>query len=176
MASVKSTLRSANLRLEGLKLENGLCVDTILVVAANCTYDPQRKAFAAPEGAKVEAGITPASIASFVEANPPDGVTDLQVLLGVGSVVVTARVQAIIAIGVQATGSLISVAGTKVEFKPTDIRVAGGLGVPTGLVDGVLAKVNPLLDLGELPFPLLIDEITVQPEGVRVIAHVDHYP
>jgi len=168
---VNVTLQHAQLRVEGLKLENGLVVDLVTVEAEECSFNAATKSYAAPKGGTLEAYVSAGSVRRFLEDNPPENVKDLDILLGEGRIVVTAKMQAIISVGVTATGHLVARDGTRIEFEPTEVKVAG-FGAPGGLVDSALAGINPLLDLSGLPLPIVVTDIAIQPTSITFQATI----
>jgi hypothetical protein len=166
-------MTAANLTVEAedLEIENGLTFDKVLLRGSGVSYDPVSRRLSVPSAGELEAFVSAQRIADFAAASPPEKVTELDVHLGEGEVRVTARVQALVSVRVEATGRLETVDGAKIEFRATQVKVAG-IGAPGGLVDAVLAEVNPLLDLSGLAIPVRITGVIVTPEGIRLTAAV----
>lgn len=166
---MKLSAGHAELRLAGVALDNGLIVDEVLVETGDVSYEADRRTFVLPGQATVSARISAESILRFVRENPPEAVQDLQVALQDGLVRVSARMQGLLPLGVEAVGRLEIGEGTQIAFRPTSVRVAG-MGAPDALVERVLQSVNPLLDASALPFPVQIQRVDVTPREVRVQA------
>jgi hypothetical protein len=166
---VRVTARTLQLDISGLMLDTGLLIDTVRLTGGGMTYDAETTRLSLPVAASLTAQISSASVAKFVAANPQDEIKDLDVLLGEGRVIVRCKIQRVVSVNVQATGELVAVDGTKVEFRPTEVRAAG-FGLPGGLVEGVLEQINPLVDLSDLPFPVNITGIRIDPAGITIEA------
>ncbi len=161
--------READVRATGVVLDNGPAVDEVVIHASGASYDADRRTFSLSGQATLAARISADSILQYVRENPPDAVQDLQVTLLDGSVRVSARMQGLLPLGVEAVGSLEIVQGTQIAFRPSSVRVAG-MGAPGSLVERVLENVNPLLDLAALPFPVSLQRVEVSLGEVRVHA------
>ncbi len=166
---MKSTAANVKVEIQNLTLENGLLIDNVTLTGKNLEYDPISQRINVPEPGKLVAQLSAASVYRFLETNPPENVKDLDVMLGEGVIVVTAKVQSLISVGIEATGKLVAANGAMIEFLPTSVRVAG-FGAPSRLVESVLSQINPLLDLSDLPIPITVTSIEVRPDGITIAA------
>ncbi|MEP0765988.1 MAG: DUF2993 domain-containing protein [Fimbriimonadia bacterium] len=166
---MKLSAGQCEVRLTGVVLDNGLTLDEVVVETGDVSYEADRLTFVLPGRATISARMSAESIVSFVVENSPDAVQDLQVVLQDGTVKVSARMQGLLPLGVEAVGSLEVVQGTQIAFHPSSVRVAG-MGAPDALVERVLESVNPLLDVSALPFPVQLQRVEVTPREVRVQA------
>jgi hypothetical protein len=66
---------------------------------------------------------------------------------------------------IKLTGTLEVHNGYEIWFKPTQASV-GVLGIPVGIVNQFLAKMNPIIDMREVPLQPMVKVINIRPDSI----------
>jgi hypothetical protein len=88
-------------------------------------------------------------------------IKDLRADFGTNQITFTGRYQ----FNVKLTGTLEVRKGYEIWFKPTKASV-GVLGIPVGIVNQFLAKMNPIIDLRDVPLQPRVKVINIRPDYI----------
>lgn len=148
----------------------GLTVESVTVKAHSGTIqtDPFSWSLVQPGDAKVV--VRQEAIEAMLEEQRPGGLRDFRVICLEGKLLVEASAKVIVDIRAKAVCSLRIVDGRQLWVDVDEVDVLGG--AATKLVEGQLAKVNPILDLTDLPVKLLIQQVEIGDGTVRLLGTV----
>jgi hypothetical protein len=95
------------------------------------------------------------------------GLTNMAVHFSDGAIQFTGEAKDLCGAEVEVTGGLKIREATRLDFAPTGAKV-NGFPVPVVLVKGLLKKLNPLYNFGELPLQPTINQVTITTEYILV--------
>lgn len=147
-----------------LTLPNGLTLDRIEVETgeADGTYPPLALNLSKPLDFKV--WVSAENIADFMDKKGIGGLKDIKVVCTDGHVSVEATAKVIVEIRATAVCTLRIVNGTQlfVDLESVSVPIA------RNVIEGQLAKSNPILDLAEFGFQLQMTSVEVENGAVQV--------
>lgn len=142
-----------------LKTPMGLVIDEARLACVNTVVrtDPFKVEMLEP--GTIEAKIGEQALAVFLEQKAPGGMRGFEIELKDGKVYVQASITMIIPMRVSAVCTL-RIEGERQVF--VDLASVDVMGVgATGLVEGHIAKINPVLDVADLPIDVRLKTIEV---------------
>ena len=142
-----------------LKTPIGLVIDEARLTGVNTVVqmDPLRIEMLEP--GTIEAKIGEQALAVFLEQKAPGGMRGFEIALKAGKVYVQASITMIIPMKVSAVCSL-RIQDERQIF--VDLGSVDVMGVgATGLVEGHIARINPVLDVADLPINVRLKTIEV---------------
>lgn len=118
------------------------------------------------EPGQIEAHINEEGLKVFLDEQAPGGLQNFEVELTDGKIKLLATMTMIIPIRAAAVCTLRIVDGRQifVDLESVDVFGVGA----TGLVEGHLQKVNPVLDVSELPLDIKLESLEIK-EGLIVL-------
>lgn len=163
------TLGQLEVTATAIGLPNGLTVDSLTIDATDVRVAEEGTDFGGT--AHAEAILTPASVQVFLAARVPEAVQDVRVAFEGGVLVVRARVTLLVTLDVTIRVELVLEQATRLVANVVSVEP----GLARGLIEAEIAKANPLLDASELPVPLRLDSVSVEPDAVvlSASAHAD---
>lgn len=159
-------LSSLQATLSRLVLPDAPLIDEVRFTSgpAQIATDPFALAMASPASATVK--VSEASLAAFLEAKKPAGLTGFRVQISGGLIKVEAKAKVIFEIPVKADCTLEIVAGTELHVRLVSVEVAGG--PARALVESAISKQNPILKTTDLPFPLKMTRVVLESGFVSI--------
>ncbi|HVL37858.1 MAG TPA: LmeA family phospholipid-binding protein [Fimbriimonadaceae bacterium] len=139
----------------------GLVVDEVrLRASAETAITTKPFAVTLEKPATLEARISEQGLAAFLNAQSPGGLKDFQVQLSDGKVTASASARMLIEIRATAVCTLKIVDGRQIWVELQQVEVFGGINAK-GLVEGQLEKVNPVLDVSDLPLRVILTGVAI---------------
>jgi hypothetical protein len=117
--------------------------------------------------ARAQATVLARDLADFLEVKAPGGLKGFRVEISGGVILITATVKVIFDIPVKASCRLEVMREKELHVRLESVDVAGG--GAKALVESQIEKQNPILNAGDLPFPLRITR--VDHEGGQITIH-----
>ncbi|MCC6402652.1 MAG: LmeA family phospholipid-binding protein [Fimbriimonadaceae bacterium] len=157
-------LSGLDAKVTGLRLANGLVVDSLEIEARDVAYVEVEGGMRGR--ANITARLLPASVERFLAAQVPASVQNVRVAFEGGEVVVRAIATLILTVEVTVRVAL----ELHDEAKLVAVVISVEPAIARRLIEDEIAKVNPLLDSATLPIPTSIQSIEVRPEAVTLTA------
>lgn len=142
----------------------GLVVDELHVVGADGQLDTDPISIALNDWAQLEATVTETDLADFLTRQAPGGLKDFEVSIKGGFVHVSATARVIVEVRATAICRLVL---KEQRYLFVELDSVDGLAMAKGMIQGQLDQINPVLDAGDLP--LLIELDNVQAEQGQVV-------
>ena len=164
------------LHIEGweVQIDPKLTLQHLAVDMQEVRYNTSRELTSVRE-TKLQATVSESAVNRYIK-EARGGDTDLQVGFQPSSVQVQFLPQVIgVNVPVSIKGKPVIVGGTKVDFIADKASVAM-VPVPAYVVNKVLDRVNPILDLSLMKFPVTLTGISIQKGEVIVSGHADFKP
>jgi hypothetical protein len=95
------------------------------------------------------------------------GLTNMAIAFADGAITFSGESKDLCGAKVEVTGGITIREASMIDFSPTDAKV-NGFAVPVALLKGLLKKLNPLYNFGELPLQPTIDKVTITTEYILV--------
>lgn len=143
--------------LTELVLPIGLTVDRFDIELGPTRVETSPLRILPAAAAFVDAEVSAASVAAFLNKKAPGGLSKFKVSCKDGLVTVDAKAKMLVEIPVSAIVTLEIVDGHKVMARLKSAEVMGG--GASGLVDGMMDKINPILNTHDFPLPITLTEI-----------------
>lgn len=158
----------AGLHIEGrdVEIHPNLTVSRLIVDMQEVRFDPGSRAVTSVASTKFEATVSEAMVNRYIEETQGD--SDLTVRLDPGKVLVqfvprVAGVDVLITVA----GKPMIVGGDKINFV-ADAGSIARLPVPAFAVNKVLDRVNPILDMSVMKFPVQLTDLLVKKGSVVI--------
>ncbi len=158
--------------LTELVLPMGLTVDRFDVELGPTRVETSPVRILPAAAAFVDAEVSAANVAAFLSKKAPGGLSKFKVSCSKGLVTVEAKAKMLVEIPVLAVVTLEIVDGHKVMARLKKAEVMGG--GASGLVEGMMDKINPILDTHEFPLPITLTEI--EADNDMVVLHGEVMP
>jgi hypothetical protein len=157
-------------RFNNIELEFGLVVESFEVKsgAANANLDPFALNLDKP--GTMRAVVTEGAIGNLLTKQAPGGMKDFKVKISGGFIYVEAKAQIVVSIPVKAVCTLEIEDEQRLMVRLDSVDVMGG--GPKTLIEGQLAKINPIFDVGDLPLDVRLDSVDVDAGQVVVLGRV----
>ncbi|HUV05262.1 MAG TPA: DUF2993 domain-containing protein [Armatimonadota bacterium] len=166
-----------HLHIEGmdLQLEPKLLVSRISVDMDEVRYHPRTREIKSVRETTFEATLSEVAVNAYIEKNR-QGESDLRVKLEPDKVTVEfiPRVAGVNVL-VSVTGRPVIAGGDKVNFV-ADSASAAHLPVPAYVVNKMLERANPILDMSLMRFPVSLEDIAVKKNAVIVKGRAQFKP
>ncbi|MDI9641247.1 LmeA family phospholipid-binding protein [Kamptonema cortianum] len=152
-------------QLNRIQLDFGLEIESFEIHGDEATVHIEPYQLVLPKPGSAKAVVTQAAVAAMLEHQSPGGLRDFRVTAEGGLLYITAKAQIVVQIPVKVAARLVIVQEKQlhVELESVDVMGAGG----KNLVEGQLAKINPIFDTAQLPIDLRLRD--VETEAGRVI-------
>ncbi|MDH7481533.1 MAG: DUF2993 domain-containing protein [Armatimonadota bacterium] len=158
-----------HLHIEGLEVQisENLMVDRLIVDMDKVEADPETRQIRSVAATVFTAEVAEKSINDYICAARPD-IKGLTLDLQEGKLTVTAR-PSVLGIGVEfkVTGKPVIAGKDKINFVADSASLAR-LPIPALVVNKVLDRMNPVLDLGEMQFPVALTSIAIKNDAVII--------
>ncbi len=156
-----------NFHLEQVVLPMGLTVARVDVTGDGATAIDKPFSLTLASPGKMVAEVAEFDLASFLEAQAPGGLHDFSVSAQSGKLAVKAKKTVLVDLKVAAVASLRIVDGRQlwIEVESVDVMGAGA----KNLVQSQIDKINPVLDVADLPIDARLESVTV--DGGKVVLH-----
>lgn len=145
--------------LTHLVLPVGLALDEVELIGEGGAVHLDPTSWELAKAARLTVRISESSIAAFLSSRDLGGLRDIVVQATEGSIKVEATAKVIVDIRVLAVCTLDSPDGKTLHVVLQSLSVPGPLA--RNMVESQLAKVNPVLDVRDLPLDLRLDEIQI---------------
>lgn len=158
-------------RLYNLKTPMGLVLKEVRVKGVNLVASLPGEKSAKPvveilEPATFEAFVDAEALKVFLDDRAPGGLRDFEIELVPGKIIAKATATVVIPIRASAVCTL-RLEGERQLF--VDIESVDLMGVGAkGLVEGQLAKVNPVLDAADLPLDIRLKEVEIVDGAIKL--------
>jgi hypothetical protein len=162
------------MRLHGVRLPIGLELDEVLVDATQVSAKTDPVEVAMPTPAQVTAVVGEHRLAEYLERQAPGGLTDTQVWLDDDRVFVRGSIQLVLRVPVAISCAIHVVDGRELRVRVLSAEVAGIQ--PRALVESQIQKANPILDVRDLPIPLILERVEIAAGKLRVFAATSGWP
>lgn len=158
-----------HLHIEGVEVQisQNLTVDRLEVDMDKVEADPNTRQIRSVASTVFKAEVSEKYINTYICAARPD-IEGLTLDLKEGKLTVTAR-PSVLGIGVEfkVTGKPIIAGKDKINFVADSASLAK-LPIPALVVNKVLDRMNPVLDLGEMQFPVALTNIAIKKDVVVI--------
>ena len=162
----KILIHGRNVKLQGFP------VDDLEVEMRGVVFDKEKSQLESAEQTLFTAIVGEKTLVNYIRRNQPD-IKDLRLKLANGAMTVQTRPRALgLSAPVSLTGKLRLRPGNKVDMD-TDTMSVAGLNVPGRVIDFIMNRVNPVLDLSLGNFPAVITKVTIQPGAIKVEGTAD---
>lgn len=150
-------LGSLELRLKQLTLSIGLVLDEVLITGKGARVSVDPFAVHLDEPGRAIVRISKESIESYLESMNPGGASGFSVRAEGGRLYIQAVAKILVEIRLNLLCSLESDGGKRLDL----VIEEGDPVAAKKMIEGQLDKINPILDLSDLPFDLTIEEIVI---------------
>jgi len=174
-AMMKGLIKHLHIEGKGVQLDPALFVSHMSVDMDEVRYDLETRELKSVRSTTFEASLSEAAVNAYIE-KMREGDSDLHVKLDSGKVAVefvpnVAGVNVLVSV----TGRPVIAGGDKVNFVADSASVAR-LPVPAYVVNKVLGRVNPILDMSLMRFPVSLGDIEVKKNAVIVKGRAQFKP
>lgn len=154
--SIRAT--QIDMTVSGLVLPNGLRIHSVTLLLPSPIV--RTSPWTLPEGTQVDANVVVkcSDLEDHLSERRPAGLSEFRISAEAGRLQVVARMRTIVAVEVGAVGTLEFRQG-HVDFVVERAEVAG-LEAPRKVIDEIMLKVNPLIDLTGWPVDIHVRELT----------------
>ena len=142
----------------------GLVVDELHLVGADAQLATDPVSIELSDWAQLEATVTETDLADFLTRQAPGGLKDFEVSVKGGFVHVAATARVIVEVRATAICRLVL---KEQRYLFVELDSVDGLAMSKGMIQGQLDQINPVLDAGDLP--LLVELDNVQAEQGQVV-------
>lgn len=148
---------SLNASFRDIELDFGLKIQSFEITSntARASIDPFELNLDSPGNLK--AIVTEQAVADFLEAKAPSNISGFQVSISGGKIHVNATANIVLSLPVKAVCTLEIVSGQQVFVRLESVDVMGGKA--KSIVENQLDKVNPILDVSELPLNVVLNNV-----------------
>ena len=155
----KLEFASMEARFGSVLLPVGLCVDSFTITsgAARMSWPPF--ALQTDNAAQARVMVSESSVAAFLDAKTPNTMKGFKVKCTGGKIICEATVKVVVEIRAAATCTLRIEGGKQVFVDVESVDVMGG--PAKKLVENQLEKINPILDAGEFPVKVVLEDVKV---------------
>lgn len=140
-----------------LLLPFGLVVDEVDLNAEGATLDQHPFRIGVPQPGKVTVRVSQENLQKFIVSEAPPNLEAFEIRLHEGKVYVEADAKMVIKLHVKARCNLEIVEGRKLYVRLEEVELLG-VGAK-GLVEKQLEKLNPVLDVADFPFDLILESV-----------------
>ncbi|MBS1705899.1 MAG: LmeA family phospholipid-binding protein [Armatimonadetes bacterium] len=158
-----------DLRLDRLKLPNGLLVDSLSLDADNLQFDTQSKQASLATAGTCVATVSEQSLTEFLMAELPSAIRKVEVQCVGGRIQIAAIARVIVEIKALALCRLEIVDERELYVRLESVTPGGPV---EGIVESNLEKVNPVFKSEDIPFPVRMLEARVEHGKVQLICQV----
>ena len=144
----------------------GLVVDTLEIEAENAEIESDPFEVRLKKAGSWKARVEEGAVQMLLEQKAPAELQNVQATLLEGQVRVTGSVRVLIELSVEALSHLEIRDGRQLWVALDSVQVAGVGG--KSLVEKQIEKINPILDVNELPFDLRMNSVTILPGEIWV--------
>lgn len=149
-----------------VRLPFGLVIQEVKLSAADTLVDKDPWRLELSQPGTISAKVVAEDLQEFLEREAPGGLHDFKISLSEGKVNVEASIRMIVEIRASAICSLEIVDGRKLMVKLETVDVLG-VGAKS-LVENQLAKINPVLDVEEVPLNIQLQSVEIA-EGAVIL-------
>jgi len=168
------TIGQVDATFRNIALSIGLVIDSLEISAKRADIQTEPFQFRLPSPGDVKVTVTQEAVQEHLEHMAPGGLRDFRVALISGQVLVEATARVIVDIRAKAVCTLRIVDGKQLFVDLQDVDVLGGSAKK--LVEGQLAKVNPILDARDLPLNLTMDSVAIEAGRVIILGTASPKP
>jgi hypothetical protein len=156
--------------LREIDLNIGLRVETLTLTGVGLTIQKDKPQIHVVAPAKFELVVLDSALASVIESKAPAGLKNLKIRSESGKLVIEAVKKILVDLPVSAACTLRIENRTQVFVDMESVDV---MGASIGqLFQSQLEKVNPILDVVQLPFPAMLDKIELLDGKIVVFGEV----
>lgn len=154
------------LRLADVVLPNGLIIDEIEAEAPSLRVGHNPWSVSLPEGGSVIARLSAFSLARFLNAISPGGLTDCRVSVREGRIIVEGSKRVLITIRATVSAKLAIGSGQKLNL---ELLGAEAMGADIkGMIQEQIAAINPVLNCADLPLKSRIDSVSAENDWIEI--------
>lgn len=156
----------ANLEAQELVLPNGLTLDRVKLQASSLNIQTKPTTVSTGDTATVEVFVSIGHLLRFLDGQLPAQLSNVALSHRDGMLLIQASVNILISLEVAVLCRLVIKDEAQIWVEADKVQMAG-VGAKS-LIQDQLAKVNPVFDASELPFPLKLKSAEVTDEGVTI--------
>lgn len=153
-------------RFENVKTHLGLVLSTVHVQGSNVIVSREPAGVEMLEPGQVEVKIDEQALKVYLDEQAPGGLRNFEVEIEGGKMRLHATLVMLVPIKAAAVCTLRIVDGRQIFVDLASVEVFG-VGA-TGLVEGHLAKINPVLDVKDIPLDVKLDSVDLEDGYVLV--------
>lgn len=166
MPSQHASIGPWEIAVQGFVTPVGLEIAAVRLWGEGASLETEPLKYALQGEAKLQALIHQASLEAFLRAKLPDNMSNAEVSLEPGKIVVKATVKVLLPVAATAICTLRIVDGSKIFVDLQSVEMLGA-GVKS-LVQKQIDAINPVLDAADWPVDVHLEEIRI--ESGRIVA------
>lgn len=147
-------------RLLSVRLPMGLVLDEVIVQGEDLTLTKHPISIKLDQPGSLEVRLGESGLGAFLEKKAPSSLSDFKVRLKDERILVEASVKMIFSIDVTATCKLRIVEGKQLFVELEKLDAIGGQST-FGMVQSQLDKINPVLDVKDLPVEAVLNNVII---------------
>lgn len=166
MPSQHASIGPWEIAVQGFITPVGLEIAAVRLWGEGASLETEPLQYALQGEARMQALIHEASLAEFLRRKLPDNMSNAEVALESGRIVVKATVKVLLPVAATAVCTLRVVDGSKIFVNLESVEMLGA-GVKS-LVQKQIDAINPVLDSSDWPLKVSLDEVRIEPG--RIVA------
>ncbi|MCC7435093.1 MAG: LmeA family phospholipid-binding protein [Methanoregulaceae archaeon] len=151
--------------LKRVRLPMGLLVQEVVIDAADATVSSEPLNVTLADWGTITATVAADDLAAFLNNEAPGGLRDFAVVIESGSVKVSATAKVIVELRATAVCTLVIREGKQLFVQLDEVE---GLAMAKGMIQGQLEQINPVLDVGDLPFDIVLEKVVAQSQAITL--------
>lgn len=156
-------------KLDALTLPIGLTIDEGWIDAVD-VHVSEAGHWQLSSPARARLRISPLAIADYLNRTSPGGLRQVEVSVLDERLIIEGKIRLLLEVSATARCKLEIRDGAELHVALDGVDV-GGVGA-RGLVEGQIAKVNPILSVKDLPFSIVLSSVSIQSDGVHLSGKV----
>lgn len=151
----------------GVQINDDLSVDRMSIIMDKVRFNPRTHAVKGVESTTFEAELSSETLNSFI-SKVKDDKYRVKIRLYDGKAVVDAAPGLLgIRVPVSVTGSPVIREGNKADFVADEASLSI-IPLPASIINKLFKEVNPVLDMSQMKFPIIIEDITIEKDLIIV--------
>lgn len=161
-----------NIEGEKVQLDKDLIVDNMIIDMDRVRYNPSSRKVKSVKSTTFKAILSENAVNSYISNNRKDDM-DIKVKLEKGRVIANVSSKLIgVNVPVSVTGIPVIQNDNSICFQADSASVAH-LPLPAFILNNALSRINPILDLSSMKFPVKVDSITVEKNSVHIFGSAE---
>lgn len=164
------SIGSLNASFENIELDFGLTIAKFEITSETAAADIDPFNLQLQNPGNLRAVVTAEAVRRLLEAKAPGNISNFQVQIADGLIYVDATASIVINVPVKAACYLEIIDDKQIVVRIKSVDVMGG--AAKGIVENQLAKINPILDVRQLPLDIRLQEVAAQNNEIVVTGKV----